>query len=113
VFALATDPGSFDPKEELEVNGVDYEYVAMNYFLVSGKASSVDVEFDIETDKGTVTEKFVAQVPVQRNYRTNIIGNLLTKETKFEIVVDEGFAGDYNGGVDGGFTEFPNPDFNN
>lgn len=113
VFALATDPGSFDPKEELEVNGVDYEYVAMNYFLVSGKASSVDVEFDIETDKGTVTEKFVAQVPVQRNYRTNIIGNLLTKETKFEIVVDNRFAGDWNGGVDGGFTEVPNPDFNN
>lgn len=105
-FALATNPQQY-----LNVNDTDYEYVAMNYFLVSGNASSVDVLFDIQTDKGTVTDKFVAQVPVQKNYRTNIIGNLLTKETKIEIVVDNRFAGDWNGGMDGDFTEVPNPDY--
>ena len=106
-FSLATNPQQY-----LKVNNTDYEYVAMNYFLVSGNTSSVDVLFDIQTDKGTVTDKFVAQVPVQKNYRTNIIGNLLTKETKIEIVVDNRFAGDWNGGMDGDFTEVPNPDYN-
>lgn len=112
----ATQPVEFalaeNPQQYLEVNDTDYEYVAMNYFLVSGNTSSVDVVFDIQTDKGTVTDKVVAQVPVQKNYRTNIIGNLLTKETTIEIVVDNRFYGDWNRNEDGSFTEVPNPDFN-
>ena len=85
-FALAANPD-----EDLNVNGEIYEYAAMNYFLVEGNSGSVDVVFDIETDKGTVADKVVAQVPVKMNYRTNLLGNLLTKETKIEIVVDERF----------------------
>lgn len=106
-FAMATNPQQY-----LNVNNTDYEYVAMNYFFVSGNTSSVDVVFDIVTDKGTVTDKEVAQVPVQQNYRTNIIGNLLTKETKIEIVVDNRFIADLNSNEDGGYTEVPNPDYN-
>ena len=106
-FALATNPQQY-----LNVNNTDYEYVAMNYFLVSGNTSNVDVVFDIETDKGTVKDKVVAQVPVQKNYRTNIIGNLLTKETVIEIVVDNRFYGDWNSNEDGSYTEVPNPEFN-
>lgn len=106
-FSLATNPQQY-----LKVNDTNYEYVAMNYFLVSGNSSSVDVVFDIETDKGTVTDKVVAQVPVQKNYRTNIIGNLLTKETKIEIVVDNRFIADWNSNEDGSYTEVPNPDYN-
>ena len=86
-FALAENP-----TESLVVNNTTYEYAAMNYFLVEGNTGNVDVVFDIETDKGTVSDKVVAQVPVKMNYRTNLLGNLLTKETKIEIVVDEKFA---------------------
>ena len=85
-FALAENP-----TESLVVNNTTYEYAAMNYFLVEGNTGNVDVVFDIETDKGTVSDKVVAQVPVKMNYRTNLLGNLLTKETKIEIVVDERF----------------------
>ena len=111
-FALAADP-----EEDLTVNDVDYKYVAMNYFLIAGKTTSVDIEFDIVTDKGTVN-KDLTQVPVQKNYRTNILGNLLTKETKIEIVVDNRFAGEWNSNEDGSYTEVTNPevtnpDFNN
>lgn len=86
-FALAANPD-----EPLMANNAVYEYAAMNYFLVNGNTGSVDVEFDIETDKGTVSDKFVAQVPVKMNFRTNLLGNLLTQETKIEIVVDERFT---------------------
>jgi hypothetical protein len=43
-----------DPQEALTVNEAQYKYVAMNYFLVDGNSSSVDVKYDIVTDKGTV-----------------------------------------------------------
>ncbi len=79
-----------NPQEALIVNNDEYEYVAMNYILVDGARSTVNVDFSIVTDKGTVT-KTVADVPVAQNYRTNLLGNLLTKETKIEIVVDERF----------------------
>ena len=86
-FALAANPD-----EPLKANNAVYEYAAMNYFLVEGNTGSVDVVFDIETDKGTVSDKVVAQVPVKMNFRTNLLGNLLTRETKIEIVVDEKFT---------------------
>ena len=93
VFNQATKPD-----EALIVNDVRYEYVAMNYILVDGSRSTVNVDFSIVTDKGTVT-KTVTDVPVAQNYRTNLLGNLLTKETKIEIVVDERFADeDLDGG---------------
>jgi hypothetical protein len=34
----------------------------------------------------------VINVPIKKNRRTNLIGNLLTKETTFEIVVDSTFV---------------------
>ena len=79
-----------EPQETLYVNNAQYKYIAMNYFLVNGNASSIDVEFDIVTDKGTVNKE-IAQISVKKNYRTNILGNLLTNEAKIEIVVDNKF----------------------
>lgn len=79
-----------DPQETLYVEEAGYKYIAMNYFVVDGNKANVDVDFDIVTNIGTVSKE-VTQIPVQKNYRTNILGNLLTKETSIEIVVDKGF----------------------
>lgn len=90
-FANYTVPHAFSPKEILEVNGVNYAYVGMNYILVPGDASNVDIEYKILTDIGTVTRNAVS-APVKKNHRTNLLGNLLTQETKIEIVVDKKFT---------------------
>ena len=74
------------PEEVLVVNGTSYHYVAMNYVFVPVEEKLVDISYAITTDKGTVTNA-IASVPVKENYRTNIIGNLLTSKTDFEIVV--------------------------
>jgi hypothetical protein len=37
---------------------------------------------------------------VQMNFRTNLLGNLLTQETRIEIVVDNDFLGDRNVNVE-------------
>lgn len=77
----------------LTVNGKEYEYAGMNYLFAGNNAK---VEYNIETLVGN--EKTVAtvnhtvdQVPLKENFRTNIIGNLLTNNVQYEIVVDADF----------------------
>ena len=80
-------------QETLTVNGKAYHYVSMNYFFVPQDEKLVDIKYALTTDKGNIKHEIVS-VPVKENYRTNVIGNLLTMETTFEIVVDENFDGD-------------------
>ena len=88
------------PAGELEVNGTKYQYVAMNY-LFAGSNLTVDYTIKAElipdgATTGTVSEitNQVKNVPVDENHRTNIIGNLLTSKTDYEIVIDAEFAGE-------------------
>ena len=91
VFSLATVPYAFNPSETLTANNQTWAYAGMNYVLVPNDAATVDVTYSIKTDVGTVSRQ-VPTVPVQKNHRTNLLGNLLTQETAIEIVVDERFA---------------------
>ena len=77
-------------EEELFVNNVKYHYVGMNYLVIPIEDKTVTVSYGITTDKGNITNT-INNVPVKENFRTNIIGNLLTSKTDFEIVVDERF----------------------
>ena len=79
-FALA----NIKKDETFPVNG--YEYLAMNYLLVSADKTVVDVEFTY-TDGSNAKTRTVGSVPVQRNYRTNIYGNLLTSEVDINIEI--------------------------
>ena len=89
-FALNATPYKQDNTEKLVVNGTEYHYVGMNYFFVPTNDKLVTLDYKIVTDKGEMTHE-IKNVPVKANYRTNIIGNLLTNEAQFEIVVDEEF----------------------
>lgn len=88
-----------------------FEYLSMNYFFVGGEEATVIVDAVFNTSVGDVAHS-IPSVPVAENYRTNIIGDLLFSKADFKIIVDERFAGDFNGGVSGDFTEVPNPDYN-
>ena len=90
VFSLATVPYAFNPSETLTANNQTWAYAGMNYVLVPNDAATIDVTYSIKTDVGTVS-RHVPTVPVQKNHRTNLLGNLLTQETAIEIVVDEKF----------------------
>ena len=91
-FTMNATPAK-QSQQTLTVNGNDYHYVSMNYFFVPQDEKLVDIKYELVTDKGNIKHEIVA-VPVKENYRTNVIGNLLTKETKFEIIVDAEFDGD-------------------
>ena len=84
------------PTQKLTVNGNEYTYLALNYLLVGDKGvekSLSDVEFKWQTIDGKTNEPTThfVNIPVQRNYRTNIIGKLLTTPAEFSIVIDSVF----------------------
>ena len=69
------------------------EYLSLNYLLMNEDKSIVDVKFsymDKEDDK-TYDLPFTS-VPVQRNYRTNIYGTLLTNSANYTVEILPGFG---------------------
>jgi hypothetical protein len=89
-FKFTSTPTPAKAKEKLSVNDVEYHYVGMNYLVVPVLDKNVTVSYKITTDKGVV-DNIINNVPVKENHRTNIIGNLLTSKTDFNIIVDERF----------------------
>ena len=70
-----------------------YEYLSMNYLLVSNEKNLVDVKFSVSEKKenGKVISKTFNNVPVQRNYKTNIYGDLFTSSTTWNVELKPGF----------------------
>ena len=122
-FAQANIPEQSKYNTDGELKDVDqknYEYLAMNYILVN------DTQKDAETDKNgvegdtksTVNATFriygsqesengaldatpintfdIPNIPVQRNWRTNIIGDIMNETVTFNIVIDPKFDNDHN-----------------
>ena len=87
----------------LSVGNETYYWLGMNYLIVTGNADNVKVDMTFNTNMGIV-EHSVENVPVKENFRTNILGNLLTTGAKFEVVIDEEFVGTYFGEP---FVELP------
>lgn len=110
-FKLAEVPGASGEvlkqvKSKTDTKGTDYKgYLAMNYFLAEKESSqtiNVGARFRSSVAGTTDVKIDVPNVPVQRNYRTNIIGNILTEQTVFNIIIDPNFNDpDYVVGWDG------------
>lgn len=100
--------------KDVTINGVtsDYEYLSMNYILVNSTNQNsagvvdgaqqelVNAELSIydNADLSTPINTFaIPNVPVQRNWRTNIIGDILSETVTFNIVIDPKFDTDENG----------------
>ncbi|MBQ5776336.1 MAG: hypothetical protein IIW06_04995, partial [Bacteroidaceae bacterium] len=85
VFGKADRPEN----ENFPVQPDAYKYLAMNYLLVSSTKSIADVEMSYDDQTRTYTN-----IPLQRNYRTNIYGSLLTKGIGFNVEIEKDFDGD-------------------
>ena len=81
------------PEEDLTVGTTDYGYVAMNYALVGKDAKSLsDATLNIyDSADAVINTVSVPNIPLQGNYRTNILGNLFTSAADFNLVVDPAF----------------------
>ena len=73
--------------------GAEYYYAGMNYVFAG---ANLELTYDIQTRLNGSTElatitNTIPNVPVKENYRTNIVGNLLTSSTDYEVIVDAAF----------------------
>ena len=80
------------PDQALTVQGTNYTYIGTVYLLVNDKMlQDVAITIYNESDSKEINTLEYSNVPMQRNYRTNILGALLTNPVKFNIIVDEAF----------------------
>ena len=81
----------------------DYNWLSMSYILPSAaptgyeKAALENVAFVFASNGEPIEfNQGLNNVPVQRNWRTNIVGKILTGDITFNIVIDEEFEDDHN-----------------
>ena len=99
VLAVNTIPASAATARTLTVSNTNYKYIGLNYLLVGneGQQSLIKADLEIQKESGEVINTLAfSNVPVQRNYRTNIVGNLLTSQTQFSITLDENYDNESN-----------------
>ena len=79
-----------------------FYYLSMSYLLVNDQntengsgPANVAVDFVFETESNQISLN-VPTVSVQRNYRTNILGQILTGNVTFDVYIDAEFAGNQN-----------------
>ena len=81
------------PAGNITVNGSSYKYLAVNYVFAPVGGAVYDVSATLKVE-GKNVNLSVPSVPAKQNWRTNIVGNLLTSEADFNVVVDSEFGGD-------------------
>ena len=75
------------PTEDFPVSLTpEAKYMSMDYLLVADYKALTNVTFTATNGTHNV-ERLYTNVPVQRNYRTNIFGNILTEEANFNIEI--------------------------
>lgn len=100
--------GKYNPYDD-EANPEIFKYLSMSYILVADRIvgtstygttlDRVQLYFKSRDDSReiiAVDDRSLSNVPVQRNWRTNIIGTLLTSAVRLEVSVDPMFEGPEN-----------------
>lgn len=107
-------PAQFATPETLDVDldkdgtKENYVYLSMSYILANdettgyAKTALEDLDFTFAPISGNNINfsEGLNAVPVQRNWRTNIIGKILTGDVTFNITIDPIYDGEYNNGED-------------
>ena len=105
-------PAQFATPETLDVDldkdgtKENYVYLSMSYILANdettgyAKTALEDLDFTFAPISGNNINfsEGLNSVPVQRNWRTNIIGKILTGDVTFNITIDPIYDGEYNNG---------------
>lgn len=80
--------------EKLTVAGDDYSYLATAYvFAPKSDKKLTDAKATFTMSTGKTTSVSAPNVPIQGNYRTNILGDLLTVGATFNVKIDSEFKG--------------------
>lgn len=66
------------PDGTITLDGKTYDMLAVNYLLVGKDKTTIDITMDCKDASSNVKSFNYSAVPVQQNYKTNIVGNLLS-----------------------------------
>lgn len=66
------------PDGTITLDGKTYDILAVNYLLVGKDKTTIDITMDCKDASSNVKSFNYSAVPVQQNYKTNIVGNLLS-----------------------------------
>ncbi len=80
------------PTEKLVVNEREYAYLAYAYLFVDkgdNITDSTDLTFQLASDTKSIKEITIPAISYRRNYRTNILGRLITGSASFSISIDD------------------------
>ena len=86
------DANAFPYNETISVDGTVYYSLAMSYVLAGKEFSTHDVKFNFYTDDKLVSDLIVYGVPVKANYRTNIVGTILTQQQNYEVKINSNLS---------------------
>lgn len=76
------------------LDGKTYTRLAMNYLIPVGKqgeSHNIDVAATFKANNGEAVTVSAPNAPIQNNYRTNILGNLLTSQVIFNVEIVPAF----------------------
>ena len=93
VPATVTFASAAIPTGPLKVNETDYNYLAMNYVFAPAEGTVCDLSAEIVLTGREPIQLSSPTTPIKRNWRTNILGSLLTSSVDFNVVVDPSFGG--------------------
>ena len=88
--------GTINKDEQFPVEG--HDYLAMAYVLVPDEDQAIaTVQFSYRVDDGGKVEtRQVGSVPLKRNYRTNLFGQVLTSNAEVNVIIEPDWTDDIN-----------------
>ena len=97
-YSLAAVPQE-DLMVDVDENGEKemYEYLSMSYVLASPEGTTHEMVFTFADASGNGAFEFsqgLGAVAIQRNWRTNIVGQILTGDISFNIKIDPSYEGE-------------------
>ena len=96
VTTVATGATAFEAvaptTEEFPYEPLTYDHLSMTYVLVGADRDVVDLKYTVLNGTIKYNTLNITAVPVQRNYRTNIYGSLITSKANYNVEIKPGFA---------------------
>lgn len=82
---------------DLTVNGTAYKSVASCYVLPEAQKENFTIAYTIKDQNSKVIrEAQINSVPLEANYKTNVVGGLLTGKIEYTIDIEQGFNSSEN-----------------
>ena len=87
---------------EFTVDGNTYKNIAMCYVLTDANKENFDITYSIndQNDDAIRSNVVINAVPLQANYKTNVVGGLLTGTVTYNVSISEGFTAENNKSIE-------------